>query len=42
MALAEPEPGVRELVVRVVVCVAEGLGAEVGEGFEGWGAQVPG
>ena len=34
VALAEPESGVGELVVRVVVCVMESLRVEVAEGFE--------
>ena len=41
-AFAEPEAGGREGFVRVVVGVVEGLGADVGEGFEGRGAAVAG
>ena len=41
-AFAEPEAGGGESFVGVVVCVMEGLGADVGEGSEGWGAAVAG
>lgn len=34
MAFAEPEPGVGELEVRVVVCITESLCVDVAEGFE--------
>ncbi len=34
VALTEPEPGVGELALRVVVCVTEYLLVEVAEGFE--------
>lgn len=38
LTLAEPEPRVGELEVRVVICVTEDLGVDVAEGFERRGA----
>lgn len=42
LALAQPESGVGELVLRVVVCVTERLRVDVAEGFQRRGTAFAG